>query len=303
LSKPTCYITQGLPASGKTTWAKNLGIVRLSLDDIRSIMGYRRERWTKQQEQVAIDTMIAAAKATVENGDDVVLDNTFLAPRLPKLIFTKLEGKANFKVKSFLDEVSMETCIERDSAREWPVGEDVIRKMAKTVSRTTRNWKLTDEWMNQWPDITGYTVADYDSTGLPEVILCDLDGTAALHVSRGPYEALRCDEDAPDETVFGLLVGAKNKGYKIIFLSGREGKPEVKEKTIKWIETYWKGDYTLLMRGDGDPRPDFVVKFELYRDYLFGKFNVKYSLDDRNQVCALWRQLGIKTLQVADGNF
>ena len=33
------------------------------------------------------------------------------------------------------------------------------------------------------------------------------------------------------------------------------------------------------------------------------KYNIKYVIDDRNQVVKMWRELGLTVLQVADGNF
>ena len=50
-------------------------------------------------------------------------------------------------------------------------------------------------------------------------------------------------------------------------------------------------------------RKDSVVKQEMFMAHIAMKYNVLYVLDDRNQVVQLWRSLGLKCLQVADGAF
>ena len=63
-------------------------------------------------------------------------------------------------------------------------------------------------------------------------------------------------------------------------------------------------DYPLLMRKDGDNRPDQIVKRELYERHVVGLYEVEGVLDDRAKVVRMWRdELGLTCLQVADGNF
>lgn len=54
----------------------------------------------------------------------------------------------------------------------------------------------------------------------------------------------------------------------------------------------------------GDNRKDSIVKRELYEKYIEGKYLIRFVLDDRNQMVDMWRnELGLKCLQVAEGNF
>ncbi len=54
--------------------------------------------------------------------------------------------------------------------------------------------------------------------GLPEAILCDLDGTLALMGDRSPYDASRCDElDKPNWPVIECVKAMYARGVKVIF--------------------------------------------------------------------------------------
>jgi len=57
------------------------------------------------------------------------------------------------------------------------------------------------------------------------------------------------------------------------------------------------------MRSQGDTRPDEIVKREIYEEHIKPLYNVDFVLDDRNKVVKMWRSLGLKVLQVAEGNF
>jgi hypothetical protein len=57
------------------------------------------------------------------------------------------------------------------------------------------------------------------------------------------------------------------------------------------------------MRSEYDMRKDSIVKEEIYRQEILGRYNVWLVLDDRNQVVDMWRNLGLRVLQVAPGNF
>lgn len=58
--------------------------------------------------------------------------------------------------------------------------------------------------------------------------------------------------------------------------------------------------HQLFMRAGGDHRKDSVVKEEIYRTYIESYYNVKVAVDDRQEICDLWRSLGIHVIQVKD---
>jgi hypothetical protein len=59
----------------------------------------------------------------------------------------------------------------------------------------------------------------------------------------------------------------------------------------------------VFMRATGDQRKDSIIKQELFDRHILGKYNIKFVLDDRNQVVNMWRSLGLTVFQVAEGDF
>lgn len=57
------------------------------------------------------------------------------------------------------------------------------------------------------------------------------------------------------------------------------------------------------MRPEGDIRKDSIVKREIFENYIRDYYNIQFVLDDRNQVVEMWRSLGLKCLQVQEGDF
>ncbi|MFP5226631.1 MAG: hypothetical protein ACLGXA_03310, partial [Acidobacteriota bacterium] len=97
------------------------------------------------------------------------------------------------------------------------------------------------------------------------------------------------------------LVKLLRERYPVIFVSGR--KAECREATMDWLFSNVGFTDPLFMRADGDNRDDRIVKEEIYRREIEGKYNVLFVLDDRNRVVEKWRELGLPCLQVAKGDF
>ncbi len=93
----------------------------------------------------------------------------------------------------------------------------------------------------------------------------------------------------------------------IIYCSGRP--EEYRQSTLDWLKKFGAPqfsesiEYPLYMRKDKDYRPDYVVKLELLEQMKADGFHPNLAFDDRDQVVKAWRSVGIRTLQVADGNF
>ena len=137
--------------------------------------------------------------------------------------------------------------------------------------------------------------------GAPDVILCDIDGTLALFGDANPYDR-DFSKDQINQAIWNILktYDDSTSSY-IILLSGRNGKYQ--EITDKWLDNNGVHYDALFMRKEGDTRKDSIIKEEIYRAEIEGKYNVLFVLDDRNQVVDLWRSLGLTCLQVAEGNF
>lgn len=294
----TVHVMRGLPGSGKSTLARQLDAVRFNMDDIRAMMGLPQDH-SRELENTVVWTMIEGAKTAVRSGQNVCLDNTHLVPRLPK-IYRQEFGQfpdVEFVVHDLTD-VTIEECVIRDAGRESPVGERVIRSMAKRMT----GWNLTPEWLTP---TRGEVPESYvPNWALPSVVCADLDGTLALHdeSERGHYEYEKVLYDRPNDEVIALVKTLHDsQEYGVIFMSGREDR--CRSDTVQWLEKYLGFSGPLFMRKTGDHRPDYLVKTELFNEHVRNAYCVRFVLDDRNQVVDRWRQLGLDCYQVRAGNF
>ena len=304
---PTIHITTGLPASGKTTRARQLlaeskgRMRRVNLDDIRHMLDHTGgERvWSKAHEATALAVQDAAVRAAIAGGFDVVVDNTHLTPGIPKRIKAAASGQAVFVVHDFTD-VPIEECIRRDAERgDASVGEDVIRRLADNHTKATKNgWQLTEDWLNDYPTVKPYE----PDLSLPAAVMCDIDGTLALMGDRGPYDFARCGDDLLNEPVRRALWSFRlANDDRIVLLSGRG--EEYRCETEAWLAQHQVPYDELWMRAAEDRRRDDIVKTELFDQHVRHRYAVRVSLDDRDRVVALWRRMGIPTWQVNYGDF
>jgi hypothetical protein len=134
-------------------------------------------------------------------------------------------------------------------------------------------------------------------------VIVDIDGTLALRTGdRSPYDWDRVGEDEPNPPVVELVQLIADAGrHAIILMSGRD---EVcRWQTDMWLAAQGIRYDELWMRAAKDNRKDSVVKEELYRQHVEGRYDVRFVLDDRDQVVRSWRSLGLPVFQVAEGSF
>lgn len=131
-------------------------------------------------------------------------------------------------------------------------------------------------------------------------VIVDLDGTLAHMRDRGPFDYERAGEDEVDEVVRELVVKAA-QDHTIVIVSGRMD--TCYDLTASWLERHEVPFDDLLLRASGDYRPDEVVKREIFEQKIAPRLAIRYVLDDRDKVVRMWRALGLKCLQVADGDF
>lgn len=297
----TVILTTGLPGSGKSTWAKNFldqttgQFVLTSRDDIRKMLGCfpignkdQENLVSKIQDRVIVDA--------INSGYNVIVHDTNLNSKSPTRIKKLFDGDVQFMVADFTN-VPVETCIERDAQRENPVGEKVIRNMARQLQKP---WRLTPEFMN---DVKLSEPLEYDPR-LPWAIVIDTDGTTAHH-NRSPYDYARCYTDSPDENMRMLLTIIYEQGaFDHIQIIGMSGRPDTwRDMTIDWYKQNHIPFDEFHMRKAADKRNDADVKQEMVDEHIRGKYNVLMWFDDRDRVVRRLRKLGIKTSQVAYGDF
>jgi predicted kinase len=305
-------ITRGLQASGKTTWAKSWVAeapdrrVRVNRDEFRLMLFGKSHNLTSDQERTVTEVQQASALASLKRGLDVVADDTNLNAKFAK-DWLRLAAKAGAEVEwhdEFLD-VSVWTCIERDRRRQTgQVGHDVIQSF---YNRYLKNGKPKVPTLDEDADLSHFK--PYTGTpGKPEAFLVDLDGTIAHNNGhRGFFDWAKVGQDEPVEVIIRIVRAMEREGLTPIFVSGRED--VCLTETDIWIwENVYQGDETksfhLLMRAKGDGRKDSIIKLEIFDRDIRDNFDVKFALDDRNQVVRAYRDvLGLTVLQVRDGDF
>lgn len=294
-------LTTGLPGSGKSTWATAHQmqdpeqIVLVSRDDIRAMIGCFPVG-TKGQEDLVSKIQDDIIVRAIKEGKDVIVHDTNLNKKSPTRIKKLFDGDVEFLVADFTN-VPVETCIERDALRDEPVGETVIRNMARQLQKP---WRLTPEFMN---DVVLSEPLTYDPA-LPWAIVVDTDGTTAHH-NRSPYDYARCFTDTPDDNMRMLLRIIYEQGaYDTIKILGMSGRPDTwRDMTIDWYKQHQIPFDEFYMRQAGDSRNDADVKQEMVDNHIRGKYNVLMWFDDRDRVVRRLRKLDIKVSQVAFGDF
>lgn len=135
-----------------------------------------------------------------------------------------------------------------------------------------------------------------------KAIICDIDGTLAHMNDRSQYDWDKVGDDVVDKTIKEILrTFYSTSEYDIILISGRDD--VCKQITERWLDKNYIFYDGLYMRKHNDNRPDEAIKKEIYDKHIKDKYDVEFVLDDRNKVVKMWRELGLKCLQVAEGDF
>ena len=135
---------------------------------------------------------------------------------------------------------------------------------------------------------------------LPKAVICDIDGTLAHMVNRSPYDPSKYMDDKKDDFIHWAFARLSENATRII-VSGRM--EEYRADTEKWLSNHGITYDHLYMRPTGDKRQDAVIKQEIYDTHIKDNYDVRCVLDDRNRVVKMWRDNGLKVLQVAEGDF
>jgi predicted kinase len=274
-------LTKGLPASGKTTWAKEYiqkhpETANLCKDDLRLQLSS-----TNKREKRIIKVRDLLTEYYFEQDYSVIWSDTNLNPvhlRRATELATKYQAK--LVIQDFTN-VSLAECIRRDLVRSNSVGQQAIEQMYY-------------DYLDR-PDPSPV----FDSQ-LPDCYLVDIDGTLAIKSARHPFDWDRVDEDTLNSSV-AKTIAKLGRDAQIILLSGRSS--VCFELTVSWLKQH-KIDYKdLFMRPANDQRPDEILKSELYYVHIRDRYNVIGVVDDRPKVCRMWRNLGLSVFQVGNPDY
>ena len=126
--------TQGLPASGKSTWAKKYVIehqdtVRVCRDDLRMMRGVY---WLPTMEDMITAWEHDCIALALFHGYNVIVDATNLNPKSVEAIKNLGNVKnGNVEIEFRIFDTPLDVCIFRDQCREDYVGDKVIREMSE----------------------------------------------------------------------------------------------------------------------------------------------------------------------------
>lgn len=287
------WITVGVSGSGKTTWAReqqasNMPCHIICRDDVRvQILAEKKSRhpsefrwkdWKWKWEKEVDVHLGFKFDAAIKNGHNVILADTNLSDRNYRSILDRFQ-EAGYLIHFQYFPIDWDTAIERNAHRANGVSYSVLQQQF-------------EKWNKLFPEF-----APFKNKGHIDSVIVDIDGTVALMGSRGPYDWHRVGEDEVNYHVVDI-VKSLSRDYEIIFMSGRDG--SCREQTVTWLDnTFPNMPYELFMRTAGDQRKDNIVKRELL-NLVDSDFYIAMVIDDRPQVCRMWRQIGLNVVQVAD---
>lgn len=149
---------------------------------------------------------------------------------------------------------------------------------------------------------------------VPDAVIFDIDGvisdpTHRLHLiahlpTSDPEETARAwnafheasVDDPPHFHIIQLMATFRLCGYRIVLCTGRSDKH--RDITVQWLNKYVHTPYdALLMRREGDWRPDHMIKSEML-DLIRDLYKMKsvWAIEDRESVAAMYQAKGVPCL-------
>lgn len=293
---PRLIINRGVSGSGKSTWARmQTGFIIVSRDEIRMQL-FGTESFTDEDAVTIVQD--AQIKALLKAGRDVIVDDTNITWKyVMRLANLGYSAGAAVELKVF--DVPLQRAINNNTWRAANGGRDVPRDVI-----TKQHQRFQGNKNNTLPE--PFVPNPYHGTpGKPKAFLVDIDGTLAhMRDYRGPFDWAKVGLDDVDEVISEVVTNlheSRFSNYKVIIMSGRDA--SCYSETEDWLlehDIYWD---ELFMRPKNDMRKDNIVKAELFDTHVRDNFDVRFVLDDRQQVVDMWRSMGITCLQVAPGDF
>lgn len=304
-------LTIGAPASGKSTWAQTRakeydGVTIAERDQIREeyAKSIGRVPWDKdwgdeeEKEVTAIQT--SKVVSDLERFQEVIVSDTNLNLRT-RLKWQHMAKELGVELIHVRFPVFHNVLLRCNAKREsWKRVPDKI--MNRMIINMVENFPVGVN-DNAYYGVSNGGIQHGSGIGTFKGVVVDLDGTLAEIHDRSPYEDEKVEQDRINSDVLDVVKGLHSLGYDITIMSGRdEGRSRA--PTRRWLNAHGVPYNRLYMRPPGDSIKDNVVKHDL----MIGLYEVHgavpcMAIDDRDQVVRLWRDMGIRCLQVADGNF
>ena len=289
---PKLTTMQGLPASGKSKRAEEIqtysgNTLILNRDLLRLML--HNNKWSHINEKITIECQMLLARHLLKEKNVIIDDCNMSDKHVSRWKGVAQEMGVKFELISL--DTDWKECVERDKNREKKVGQGVITSMAFQYKKI--------------PEIG------------EDIIVCDLDGTIAdcshrvkkyLNQETGVPGQVHNNwlgffsEIAGDTFIFDTWnqvaeMAAVEKAH-VIYVTAR---PEsCRQDTMDWLSEQGIYPTVLLMRSNGDRRPDDQVKESIYNSYL-KQYNVVAVFDDRPAVIRMWEKNGLKVINCGFG--
>lgn len=141
-----------------------------------------------------------------------------------------------------------------------------------------------------------------------KAVICDLDGTLtdANHrrhfVEGNSRDWNKFFASAKNDTVnqwcLETIKGLQKIGYEILFITARPS--FCLKDTVDWLHLHTpfkvSMGYNLFMRKDGDRRPDYEIKEEIYKNLVKPNYDILLAIDDKKEVIKMWESNKIPVL-------
>lgn len=304
----TIFFPYGVPASGKSTWAKEYvrksggRVKRVNKDDLRAMIDVD-SAWSNDNEKFVLDIRDKIILKALRSGHDVIVDDTnfpFGGKHYLRICeLAKLVGNVQV-VEKYFDITLKEALARNNNPDRRAVPEEIIKNMFK---KHIRSYDFKTVY---FPPLEPMQ----QDKNLRHCVIFDIDGTLALSKSgRSMYDMTRVSEDDVNEPVKALanfvnknnnLLDEVTEIYTIIF-SGRD--ESGRDDTLKWLRDNRIPFDELYMRKLNDTRKDNIIKKELFDEHIKDKYYVEFVVDDRLQVVEFWRSLGLTCFQCDWGDF
>jgi predicted kinase len=314
-------LTRGLPASGKSTWAKKWVAeaenyrVRINFDDIRNMMGpYNHDFWShKGKKKILMDMFRSFVNNAMLYSFDIVIDNMNLSDtavnQVKELVNTFNRNcedtHYDIEFKDFLD-ISVDECIERDSLRINPIGEKAIKQIYRTHKDKIAllNNKKKYNQLKQYEDSI--------DINKPNCIIIDMDGTLCFNLSGRSYYGKDSYKEMNNDMLYdgvarlvSNFLESSNDNDKVFVVSGRDGDSYTYAATRNYIiNNVIKDQYVelidrfdFLLRPTGNYETTVSLKKSLIKKYIMDFYNILYVIDDDKKCVDMYRELGLTVLQ------
>lgn len=298
-------VTVGMSNSGKSTFANTAvqhnpdRYVVINRDKIRELLfGYTEttisEYYTRND--------VSAREKQVTRYEDTLINEALETGRIPIVDATHLKRTYlerfkywNVEVELMFFDVLLKEAQVRNESRLRQVPADILKKQYNQYVG------LRNDLDKNPIDFT--PVEFINDTEKHPIMIYDIDGTLAHKGDRSPYDWKAVGKDTvdlPTKFVANRLAGRTPVQVSTIICTGRDR--VCTEETKKWLSDNRIHYDRMYIREEGDMRPDWIVKEEMWRK-IAEDFYIVGMFDDRLQVVRRARALGLKVFNVEYNNF